>query len=194
MILTPVPESSSPDSNGNQPTTGTARFEQWRRFAWVGLVVVALAILISAFHGSGARARLSNNRTSPRVAARGGSTSTAAPSSSTSSPTSTTTTVGIPSSPQSSADQAANSLISAWAQGNQTKALFVATPQAVSALFVAKFQSGLAIDRGCNTDPKVETCSFGPPGGASPTDPLYSLTVTQAPSGGWYVSAVQIEG
>ncbi len=84
-------------------------------------------------------------------------------------------------------------MVSAWATGNQAQALTVATPPAVATLWAAHYQSGMAIDRGCNVSSPA-TCSFGPPGGASPSDPLYSITVSQAPSGGWYVTSVAIEG
>jgi hypothetical protein len=68
----------------------------------------------------------------------------------------------------------------------------VATPDAVSNLFANPYRSGAAIDRGCSGGTPTATCAFGPPGGASPTDPLYSLLATQAPSGGWYISGVQV--
>jgi hypothetical protein len=35
-------------------------------------------------------------------------------------------------------------------------------------------------------------CTYGPPGGASPTDPIYQIKVSQV-QGGWYVSSVVIE-
>jgi len=34
-------------------------------------------------------------------------------------------------------------------------------------------------------------CTYGPPGGAAPTDPIYEIYVTQAP-GGWYVSSAKV--
>jgi hypothetical protein len=106
----------------------------------------------------------------------------------------TTTTPAIPVAPQPTADVAANALIANWASGNRAVALRVATPQAVSSLFAATYQSGLAVDRGCSNGNPPVTCTFGPPGGANPNDPIYSLSVAQAPDGFWYVSTVQVEG
>jgi hypothetical protein len=70
--------------------------------------------------------------------------------------------------------------------------LSVATPSAVVMLFGATYASGMAIDRGCSTSAPPVVCTFGPPGGASPTDPIYEVYVSQAP-GGWYVSTVKVE-
>jgi len=106
----------------------------------------------------------------------------------------TSTTVPIPSAPQPSADQAANTLISDWASGNRTAALSVATASAVTTLFANPYPNGNAIDRGCATAFPPATCTFGPPGGGNPNLPLYSLTLATTPAGDWYVSAVQVEG
>ena len=54
------------------------------------------------------------------------------------------------------------------------------------------YTSGMAINRGCSTSFSPIVCTFGPPGGASPTDPIYQVLVSQA-AGGWYVSGVKIE-
>jgi hypothetical protein len=102
----------------------------------------------------------------------------------------TTTTVALPAAPQPSADAAASALVSSWATGNRTQALSVATPGAVATLFAAPYTAGLAIDRGCNSNAPI-VCSFGPPGGSAPTDPLYEFTATGIPTG-WYISSVQI--
>ena len=72
-------------------------------------------------------------------------------------------------------------------------ALKVATTQAVTALFAVPYPNGLASARGCSTEGTPVTCSFGPPGGANPTDVIYSLDVVQAPNGLWYVSAAEVE-
>jgi hypothetical protein len=109
-------------------------------------------------------------------------------------PPTTTTTIAIPSAPQPSADQAANALVSDWASGNRAGALTVATAPAVATLFALPYPNGLAIDRGCSTAFPPATCTFGPPGGANPNLPIYSLTLANAPNGNWYVSAVQVEG
>jgi hypothetical protein len=105
--------------------------------------------------------------------------------------TTPTTTVALPGAPQPSAEAAAAALISSWATGNRPEALSVATSAAVTTLFAAPYTSGLAIDRGCNSNPPI-VCAYGPPGGAPPTDPLYELYATNEPSG-WYISSVQID-
>ena len=104
----------------------------------------------------------------------------------------TTTAVALPVAPQSSADAAASALVSKWATGDRAAALTVATPAAVATLFAAPYTAGLAIDRGCSTSFTPIVCTFGPPGGASPNDPIYEILAVQAP-GGWYVSSVKIE-
>jgi hypothetical protein len=104
----------------------------------------------------------------------------------------TTTTVALPSAPKPGAEAAATALISSWATQNRAAALTVATQAAVTTLFAAQYGSGLAEDRGCSTSFVPIVCTFGPPGGASPADPIYQLYVSQAP-GGWYVSSVKLE-
>jgi hypothetical protein len=104
----------------------------------------------------------------------------------------TTTTVGLPSALQPSPATAASALVSSWAGGNRAVALSVAMPSAVDTLFGATYASGMAINRGCSTSAPPVVCTFGPPGGASPTDPIYEVYVSQAPSG-WYVSTVKVE-
>jgi|HubBroStandDraft_4_1064222.scaffolds.fasta_scaffold11266_4 hypothetical protein len=105
-------------------------------------------------------------------------------------PATTTTTVALPAAPQPSAEAAASALVSSWATGNRPQALSVATPAAVATLFAAPYTAGLAIDRGCNSNIPI-VCTFGPPGGSAPTDPLYELGATALPNG-WYISSVQI--
>jgi hypothetical protein len=68
----------------------------------------------------------------------------------------------------------------------------VATSAAVATLFSVPYASGLAIDRGCSTSFSPIVCTFGPPGGASPTNSIYEIMVSQV-AGGWYVSSVRIE-
>ena len=104
----------------------------------------------------------------------------------------TTTTPDVPTALQPSPDAAATALISSWKGGNRTTALTVATPVAVSTLFAAPYASGLAIDRGCSTAFTPIVCTFGPPGGASPNDPIYEVLVSES-AGGWYVISVKIE-
>jgi hypothetical protein len=67
----------------------------------------------------------------------------------------------------------------------------VATASAVAALFAGHYTPGLAIDRGCSVAFSPIVCSFGPPGGAAPSDPIYEIYALRAP-GGWYVSAAKI--
>jgi hypothetical protein len=105
----------------------------------------------------------------------------------------TTTTVALPTALSSSADAAATALVSNWAAGNKQTALTVATPGAVASLFAVPYTSGLAIARGCSTEFSPIVCTFGPPGGASPSDAIYQVRATQT-TNGWYVSSVRIEG
>lgn len=104
----------------------------------------------------------------------------------------TTSTAAVPTSLKPNADAAAQALVSSWSTGNRLAALSVATPAAANTLFASPYTSGLALDRGCSTSFTPIVCTFGPPGGASPTDPIYQILVNQA-SGGWYVSSVKIE-
>jgi hypothetical protein len=99
----------------------------------------------------------------------------------------------LPNAPQANASDAASALVAAWAAGNRTTALSVATPSAVTTLFAAPYVAGLATDRGCTTDFPPLVCTFGPPGGGSTNDPIYEISVSQA-TNGWYVSSVQIDG
>ena len=115
-------------------------------------------------------------------------------------PTTTTTsqpakkpsTVVLPSRLSPTAEVAADDLVTSWSMNNRLGALAVATPTAATTMFSATYTSGLAISRGCSTSFSPIVCTFGPPGGASPTDPIYEIRVTQA-AGGWYVSSVRIE-
>jgi hypothetical protein len=104
----------------------------------------------------------------------------------------TTTTAAPPTSLSPSAAAAAAALISSWSKNDQAAALTVATPAAVSTLFGSPYTSGQAIDRGCSTSFTPIVCTYGPPGGASPTDPIYQVMVSQT-DGGWYVSSVKKE-
>jgi hypothetical protein len=113
--------------------------------------------------------------------------------------TKTTTTTTQPASAPSTVSMlsptpevAAGDLVTSWSMNNRLGALAVATPAAATTLFSATYTSGQAISRGCSTSFLPIVCTFGPPGGASPTDPIYQIRVSQAP-GGWYVSSVRIE-
>ena len=102
-----------------------------------------------------------------------------------------TTTVALPSALQPSAAVAASRFIGSWAAGNQAQASTVATASAVSTLFAGRYSAGLVISRGCS-DAFTIVCTYGPPGGADPTDPVYQIHVVQAPAG-WYVASVVID-
>lgn len=103
-----------------------------------------------------------------------------------------TTTVAVPTTLSPSAEGAATALVATWATNNRASALKVATPAAVATLFNVPYASGLSLDRGCSTSFSPIVCTFGPPGGASPTDPIYEIMVSEV-QGGWYVSSVKIE-
>ncbi len=104
----------------------------------------------------------------------------------------TKTTVVLPPALRPTAAAAAAAFISSWAAGNQTQASSVATSSAVATLFAGRYAAGLVIDRGCSVAFSPIVCTYGPPGGAAPTDPIYEIDVVQA-LGGWYVSSVKIE-
>jgi len=142
---------------------------------FVVLVVSALGFVYVQFHHTGGR--------HPTQA--DGTTTTASTSR-------TTTTMALPTALQPGAEAAATTLVSNWAAGNRTAALTVATQAAVTTLFAVPYASGQALDRGCSTSFIPIVCTFGPPGGASPTDPIYEIDVSQT-AGGWYVSSVKIE-
>jgi hypothetical protein len=165
---------------------------QWRFWAIVALavfVVVGGLILELGKTTASTAGSTPVSRQRPDSTAR--STTTTSPTTTTTTPT--TTTVAIPSAPQATAETAANALISGWSAGNRPAALSVATTTAVDTLFAVPFPPGLATDRGCSTSNPV-VCTYGPPGGGPPNDPIYSLKVEQEPSGGWYVASVQILG
>ena len=92
---------------------------------------------------------------------------------------------------ETDAGSAATALVSSWSTGNRATALTVATPEAVATLFAVPYSSGLAEDRGCSSTFVPIVCTFGPPGGANPNDPIYQIYVSQA-AGGWYVSSVKV--
>ena len=104
----------------------------------------------------------------------------------------TTTTTVVPTALSSSAQAAATALVSSWSVNNRTVALTVATAAAVNTLFGVPYTSGQAIARGCSTSFTPIVCTYGPPGGASPSDPIYQIMVSQT-NGGWYVSSVKKE-
>jgi hypothetical protein len=121
-----------------------------------------------------------------------GPQTTATTTASTAPTTTTTTTTIIPTAPATTPDQAASSLVADWASANKVGALTVGTAQAVDTLFAVPYRSGLAIDRGCSTAFPPIVCTYGPPGGAPPSDPIYQIYVSQTAKG-WYVSSVRID-
>jgi hypothetical protein len=61
----------------------------------------------------------------------------------------------------------------------------------VAALFAVPYPgAGLAIPRGCSAGFPPIVCTYGPPGGASPTASVYEISVAQDP-GGWYVTSAR---
>jgi hypothetical protein len=103
----------------------------------------------------------------------------------------TTTTLALPGALKPSAPAAAAALIASWAAGNQAAASSVADSSAVAKLFAGRYTPGLVIDRGCSVAFSPIVCTYGPPGGAAPTDSIYEIDVVQT-LGGWYVSSVTI--
>jgi hypothetical protein len=127
----------------------------------------------------------------PAGSSAASTTSTTSPPG-TSSTTTSTTTLPVPAALQPSAAVAAADLISSWASGDRAEALSVATAPAVATLFAGHYTPGLVIDRGCSVAFSPIVCTYGPPGGASPTDPIYEIYVIQA-LGGWYVRSATID-
>jgi hypothetical protein len=181
--LTDASDPDGPADNRSTPDDGAQRLEPLsgpRKIVY-GVVFAALAlsvlglVYVHLFHKTG----------TPHATSAVSTTSTSAASK-------TTTTVALPSALQPGASTAATALVSGWAGGNRATALSVATPSAVGTLFATPYASGMAIDRGCSTSVPPVVCTFGPPGGASPTDPIYQVYVSQT-AGGWYVSSVKVE-
>ena len=101
------------------------------------------------------------------------------------------TTALVVAAPQPSPDLAAAQLVGAWAAGNRARAASVAAPQAVATLFAVPYPgSSMTISRGCSSEFAPIVCTYGPPGGASPADPVFEIYASQT-AGGWYVSAVK---
>jgi hypothetical protein len=149
-----------------------------RKIAYLVVVFVLFVsvvglLIVHIHHGGGSR---------PTTAARQ-TTTTSAP---------VTTTTALPSALKPDPATAATTLVSSWAAGNKVFALSVATPTAVNTLFAVPYHAGLVEDRGCSTAFTPIVCSYGPPGGASPTDQIYQIDVSQA-AGGWYVSDVKVQ-
>jgi hypothetical protein len=146
-----------------------------------GLVLVLGVMTAACSTGSGAAGpatTISAPSTSMAVTA---TTPSAAP---------TTSTTLVPPAPRPTPDQAADELVASWAANDRAGASAVATLAAVDALFAAPYPGpGLAIPRGCSAAFPPIVCTYGPPGGASPSDSIYQLYVSSSPKG-WYVSSV----
>jgi hypothetical protein len=87
---------------------------------------------------------------------------------------------------------AATALVDAWSTDNRPVALSVATTRAVDTLLAVPYPGDDAILRQCNTTFTPIICTYGPNGGASPTLPIYQLSLAHV-ARGWYVRSVQIE-
>jgi hypothetical protein len=106
----------------------------------------------------------------------------------------TATTSPLPTAPQTSAAGAAAEMVTAWSLNNRAAARTAASQTAVAELFAARYPGGaLALSRGCSAAFPPIVCTYGPPGGADPNDPLYELYVSHTAKG-WYVSSVRIFG
>jgi hypothetical protein len=104
-----------------------------------------------------------------------------------------TTTTTLPRDPQSNAYAASAAFMGAWERGDRRAALAVATPGAVGTLFAHRYNGEVLNDRGCSLPgPNPVICSWGPYALASPTNPLYEVTLRPEGSG-WYVNAVKEE-
>jgi hypothetical protein len=175
------------DQNGGVPPPRRPA----RRHGRIGLVgLVGLAGIALVLAACGHTAGPTSVVTLPPSSAPPAST----PSSSTSKPPpprSTPSTTYLATAPQASPDAAAARLIGAWAAGDHPTARSVATPGAVATLFAVAYPGqGLAVSRGCSSTFVPIVCTYGPPGGASPTDPVFEIAVSQS-AGGWYVSSVR---
>jgi hypothetical protein len=177
---------------------------------WAAVVLVAAfglgATLAGCTSGTptslphGATSTTSSTPTTPTSA--GGSaptgTATTAPSEPTTTavaPSTTTRSVAtsVPADPQPSPEQATAALVLDWERGNRTAATQVATATAVATLFGRPYRGEVLNDRGCaSPGPNPVICSWGPYALASPTNPLYEITVA-VHRGGWYVVAVARE-
>jgi hypothetical protein len=147
----------------------------------LGLVLVVGAITAACSTGSGAAGPAATTSTPSPTVAVTTTEPAAAP---------TTSTTLVPSAPRPTPDQAADQLVASWAANDRAGASAVATPSAVDELFATPYPGpGLAIPRGCSAAFPPIVCTYGPPGGASPSDSIYQLYVSSSPKG-WYVSSV----
>jgi hypothetical protein len=81
--------------------------------------------------------------------------------------------------------------VSAWAAGDRAAAGGVASPGAVAALFAVPYPgANLAISRGCSAGFPPIVCTYGPPGGAAPSESVYEISLAHD-AAGWYVTSVR---
>ena len=194
-----APEPGAPTSASAYPTYAPRTSPEQRtrpmyQEPWILLIGLIIVLIISLLYVNGSSHSPSD--ASPTTMAPS-TTTTTVPSTTTIPPTTAPTTPttappAIPMTSQPNANSAANALVSAWARKDMAKAATVATAPAISTLFAVAYPGSLAGNRGCSTGSPPITCTFGPPGGGSPNDPIYSLIVSEASDGGWYVSSVQI--
>jgi hypothetical protein len=157
----------------------------------IGLFVIVVMILAAALAGCGKSVRAATPPTTAPATTPATTRPTAAPT--TPRRTAPPTTVWTLKAPQASPDDAAAALVGAWAAGDRATALTVATPTAVEALFAVPYPgAGLAISRGCSAAFPPIVCTYGPPGGGSPNDPVFQVYPSQSKTG-WYVSSVMPE-
>jgi hypothetical protein len=100
-------------------------------------------------------------------------------------------TTVLPSARSSSPAAASAALIDDWEQARRSAAGTVATKKAVTTLFRTPYAGQILNNRGCSTSFRI-VCTWGPYGGASPTDAVYEITVSASGSS-WYVSSVVVE-
>jgi hypothetical protein len=104
-----------------------------------------------------------------------------------------TSTTTLPRYPQSNAYTASAAFMGAWERGDRAAAIDVASSAAVATLFAHRYNGEVLNDRGCSAPgPNPVICSWGPYALASPTNPLYEVTLRPEGSG-WYVSGVKEE-
>lgn len=155
------------------------------RRAGVALALVLGLVLAACGTSHGAATSTTPPTTNPAPAAPVSAAPTAPPA------TAPSTTRDVPRAPQGSPDAAAAALVNAWASGDRPAAGTVATPGAVAALFALPYPgAGLALSRGCSTGFAPIVCTYGPPGGAAPTDRVFEISVAQD-AAGWYVTSVR---
>jgi len=171
---------------------GMASRKAWRCGLAAGLALAAVAL---AGCGQSSPSRSAGTTTGTTTGPTEPAPTVSVPQATTApAPTSPPTTVWKPTAPQATADAAAAALVQAWAGGDRAGAGAVATPDAVATLFAVPYPGpGLAISRGCSSAFPPIVCTYGPPGGAAPTDAIYEILVSQAPAG-WYVSSVRVLG